>query len=347
MNNLQFTIPEILLLIGIAQCLYVIVYLAFRSGKISRGTLPLLYFITMGVAFTGSFLNDTLVELIEINDLLIWALWGLQFPLCVLLIIQVAQIYKVPSWHQYWIFLLQPAAYLLVHNLAQSSSAPHLWYNLAGLIAAALCLASLWFNRNMIETLKLEKNNKDRYWLILALLFTNAAFVAFMLFHLGMDAENGKLSLIKTLFGLALVYLTSTSLFRIYPQAVYISDPQKTASSDGLGIYEQSIAKKIEELIYVQKVYQEPTYSRADLARECEAPEALISKILSVHFNQSFPQLINKNRVEDAKNLLTQTNEPMTVIATESGFNSLASFNRVFKEIAGTSPSEFRAKKDA
>ena len=128
------------------------------------------------------------------------------------------------------------------------------------------------------------------------------------------------------------------------PQAVHIA-AQKKDKGATLSIYERSIARQIEELIYLQKAYQEPSYSRADLARECEVPEAVVSKVLNTHFGLSFPQLMNKHRVEDAKRLLIQTKEPMKIIAEEAGFNSLASFNRAFKEISGVSPSEFRKKK--
>jgi AraC-like DNA-binding protein len=89
-------------------------------------------------------------------------------------------------------------------------------------------------------------------------------------------------------------------------------------------------------------VYQEPTYSRTDLARECDTSETIISRVINAHFGKSFPQLINEYRVEDAKQLLIQTSAPVKVIAGDVGFNSLASFNRVFKDTTGESPSKFR-----
>jgi AraC-like DNA-binding protein len=92
----------------------------------------------------------------------------------------------------------------------------------------------------------------------------------------------------------------------------------------------------------MEKVYQEPTYSRADLARECSAPESTVSRVINVHFGKSFPQLMNERRIADAKRLLQQTDAPVAKIASEVGFNSLPSFNRVFKDMTGDSPSSFR-----
>jgi AraC-like DNA-binding protein len=48
--------------------------------------------------------------------------------------------------------------------------------------------------------------------------------------------------------------------------------------------------------------------------------------------------------VEEAKTLLVETQADISTISEESGFNSIATFNRVFKDIAGLSPTEYRAK---
>ena len=51
MDQLRFTIPEMLSLIGVFQCVYILVYVLFRAGNISRVVLPLLYFLVLGVGF--------------------------------------------------------------------------------------------------------------------------------------------------------------------------------------------------------------------------------------------------------------------------------------------------------
>lgn len=341
MENLTFTIPDILLLLGVAQCLYIIVYLAFRSGRLSRGGVPLVYFITLAAAFTAGFLVNTLPELFSDIAYLKPLIWSLQYPLCVLLIIQVAQIYKAPSWGHYWVVLLVPLAYVAAHYLSTNDDQFEMWLRLNGLVAGTISFMSLWFSRKTFTNLTNEKNHKERYWLVLALLFTNAAFIATLLFHVGMESDEKEIDIITTLFGLVLVYLSSTSLFRIYPQAVDVNNVKKPAAK--LSVFEASIATKIKDLMRLDKVYQEPSYSRADMARECEAPEAVVSKVLNAHFGQSFPQLMNQARISEAKDLLMQTDEAMAIIAKESGFNSLASFNRVFKELLGMSPSQFRS----
>ena len=41
--------------------------------------------------------------------------------------------------------------------------------------------------------------------------------------------------------------------------------------------------------------------------------------------------------------LLIRTDKPMKDVATESGFGSVATFNRVFREKKGCTPTQYRA----
>jgi len=144
----------------------------------------------------------------------------------------------------------------------------------------------------------------------------------------------------RTVIGLSFVYLVSTSLLRLYPKKSKASASK--INKESFTEDEKALAEKIEYLIFTEKVYQEPSYSRADLAKECGYSETIISKIFNTAFQKTFPQLMNEQRVEEAKRLLSQTNASVKVISEEVGFNSMPSFNRVFKEIVGASPSAYR-----
>ena len=92
----------------------------------------------------------------------------------------------------------------------------------------------------------------------------------------------------------------------------------------------------------LDKVYQEATYSRKDLAQELGVAEHQLSKVINTGFEMSFSDLINRHRVDEAKYLLRTTEEPVSSIAFDVGFNSLASFNRVFRKVADQTPTEYR-----
>jgi AraC-like DNA-binding protein len=56
----------------------------------------------------------------------------------------------------------------------------------------------------------------------------------------------------------------------------------------------------------------------------------------------NFTEYLSRVRVEKAKNLLLNPNLRISEIAYEIGFQSLTHFNRVFKKVAGQSPTEYR-----
>jgi len=56
----------------------------------------------------------------------------------------------------------------------------------------------------------------------------------------------------------------------------------------------------------------------------------------------TFTEFVSRTRVEKAKNLLLNPNLRVSEIAYEVGFQSLTHFNRVFKQIMGESPTEYR-----
>ena len=69
----------------------------------------------------------------------------------------------------------------------------------------------------------------------------------------------------------------------------------------------------------------------------------MFKKVTGVHF----ARYVSRVRVEKAKNLLLNPNYRVSEIAFEIGFQSLTHFNRIFKNIAGQSPTEYRRQLSA
>jgi len=58
----------------------------------------------------------------------------------------------------------------------------------------------------------------------------------------------------------------------------------------------------------------------------------------------NFTDYVSRVRVEKAKNLLLNRNLRISEIAYEVGFQSLTHFNRIFKKVAGQSPTDYRGR---
>lgn len=82
---------------------------------------------------------------------------------------------------------------------------------------------------------------------------------------------------------------------------------------------------------------------------------AAVSGVSEAHFARSFKEAFGipphryllTRRIERAKTLLRDTDLPIIEIAFQTGWNSLGTFGRIFREITGESPSQLRAKEQA
>jgi len=94
---------------------------------------------------------------------------------------------------------------------------------------------------------------------------------------------------------------------------------------------------------------------RMDAASHEEWPVerlATVSGVSEAHFARSFKEAFGvpphryllTRRIERAKALLRDTDQPIIDVAFQTGWNSLGTFGRIFRDITGESPSQLRAR---
>jgi AraC-like DNA-binding protein len=102
--------------------------------------------------------------------------------------------------------------------------------------------------------------------------------------------------------------------------------------------------------IETDKAYLDPELKLSTLAKQLGVNEGLLSTVINEELHQNFRNFINTRRVEEVKRkLISQEYKHLSIlgIALESGFNSEASFYRVFKAITGQSPKDFLNKNNS
>lgn len=79
-----------------------------------------------------------------------------------------------------------------------------------------------------------------------------------------------------------------------------------------------------------------------DLSGHLNISPFYFSRLFSMTTGLTFKRYLNTLRIEKAYQLITATSRPITEIAFECGFSSIRTFNRVFLEIRGSTPSSLR-----
>lgn len=67
-----------------------------------------------------------------------------------------------------------------------------------------------------------------------------------------------------------------------------------------------------------------------------------VSQLFKKEAGVTFIHYITQKRLEDAKELLTTTQKPLTDIALEVGFNDTFHFIKTFKKFMGMTPGQYR-----
>jgi AraC-like DNA-binding protein len=100
--------------------------------------------------------------------------------------------------------------------------------------------------------------------------------------------------------------------------------------------------KKIEQAVsYIHVNYSNPDLNNLMVSEFSETTPNYLASIFKKYLNMSVHQYINHVRIEKAKWLITSDSFNFTEIADKIGYNSIHIFSRVFKSVAGKTPSEY------
>lgn len=106
-----------------------------------------------------------------------------------------------------------------------------------------------------------------------------------------------------------------------------------------------SEARQIQEYFEEHKPYTNADLTLAQLAEAVSMPTRRLSEVINRHFQQNFMDFINSHRIDHAKELLSNPRDPKETIMEvmyDVGFNSKSSFNTIFKQKTGKTPSEYK-----
>ena len=94
---------------------------------------------------------------------------------------------------------------------------------------------------------------------------------------------------------------------------------------------------------YIKNNLTADDLSQGAMAEMAGISREYFSRIFKNVTGMNYTKWLNMIRLEKATELLSDDKRPLTEIAMMSGFQSIPSFNRVFREEKGMAPGEYRA----
>lgn len=156
----------------------------------------------------------------------------------------------------------------------------------------------------------------------------------------------------------AIIYYLSFKAIELYGVVKQVSLSAKTVAISGADQLHdtdlpQPVTKDLKELETIKlliinalehdRLFLKPDLTIKELAQHIGYPSAPVSSAVNHCFQVNFRSLINKYRVEEVKKQLLDPPAHLSVlgIALDCGFNSEASFYRIFRQQTGLSPNDF------
>lgn len=104
----------------------------------------------------------------------------------------------------------------------------------------------------------------------------------------------------------------------------------------------KAIASMLDTKIRQDLLFLDPELTLSKLTRKLGIPAKQISIAVNLVHKQNISKVINEYRIEHAKHSLSTSQDTITRIFMNSGFQTKSNFHREFSRIVGMTPSEYR-----
>lgn len=136
------------------------------------------------------------------------------------------------------------------------------------------------------------------------------------------------------------IFVVSVFLLIRYRKELALTDPAKPIKHIILGNQSEEQLKRV--ATYIGSNFQQPDLSVETVSRETGISLPRISALLQQKYRMNFKQYLNDVRITESKHLLKETDRTIAEIAFAVGYNSIPHFNRVFRQLADSTPTEYR-----
>lgn len=354
-------VAEVALFLAISQTLF----LAFASflfqrksyvGKLllvfSLSTLAYLYFILNGMSGAGTI---TAYVLGRVAYLIPGVIWLLAFAL-------FRHDEKVPryAWALIAIYFLLKAVGQLLYMTNPELLSDNFIYSVfhiipqiinIGIYIHTLSLAVLEYRQDLIES---RRNLRVAFVATLGTFWLWVCIdVSFdVLIGMGLESlyEPGQaIKIIRNIFIFPSIFAVNLMLFRFsafraeFSMLAIADDFSAAGVENTIDPKDYVLKDRLLEFMEKEKPYREAGLTIGKLAQAMDVQEYRLRSVINrvLKFN-NFSHFLNKYRIKEAEQLLERTDDSVFSVGMDTGYTSLSSFHKAFKEKHGVTPKEFR-----
>jgi AraC-like DNA-binding protein len=277
-------------------------------------------------------------------------IYGLHFfPFLIMLLVLWIDIYSLPVQQK-------------IELIASETITDFLTYKIFVIAIAISTMGYFYWGFTMVQRYKRKIKtyfshieNIDLSWLqallVAALILygiVNSAYIVDFFYPI---APFGMLQFLSFVFGA--VYIVFLGFFGLRQGNLFATQKlnldlenavKKPSDQDSLPEKERKFIYTLQDYMEEHKPYLNSDLTINKLSKELDVTPEYLSRIINKQLNKNFFDFINTYRVEEFKRMCKdEKNENFTLIsiAYDSGFNSKATFNRVFKNITGITPGAY------
>ncbi|HPE75635.1 MAG TPA: helix-turn-helix domain-containing protein [Draconibacterium sp.] len=175
---------------------------------------------------------------------------------------------------------------------------------------------------------------------------TSVISIVFNIIGRGFFMESPILLLIPSLiFSVLLFFIGFLGYMQNHTVIDLESEEIEAEEFDNKSYNKSLLNDRLLELFADQSIYKNPDLKITHLSELLSTNRTYISKHINTEFSCTFSDFVNRYRIEEAKKLLSEDSSKtysLNYISEKSGFGSMGSFMRVFRDSQGITPGQYR-----
>lgn len=217
---------------------------------------------------------------------------------------------------------------------------------IAGIVEAIYLMHCFLLHDRRLKNQKSNIENLTSSWFGIFCIAVFSELIIWFLVHINPESFSWLRSLYLGFIQVCYAFLAHFAIKQGKTTLQALEEPSSAVSSsqksENIIQTPSVLVKMLEDCMENDKLYLDPDLTIEKLADSLSTNSNYIYKCIHDIMGSTFYDFINGHRIEESKRLLLQGEFKIEEIALNSGFNSSRSFQRAFKRVTDTTPSEWR-----